>query len=199
MSCTAGQRLSSSRNSIRYTLEQCSTVFSLKLLHLFFFRIPSTLRRSLCKVWLSDLSYLSFEVLLFFRKYKQEASIQSNVDLRQNEGEWSVPKVSILSKRMHWSVFLFFFPAGEEISLSTKNDLLALVAYHGLGSMWATQKDAPKVMKFYQELNWWPRKEREGEEGEKKREGEEAVALGEALPGEEAALEIDLSSVSCFP
>lgn len=53
------------------------------------------------------------------------------------------------------SVILLHHP-GEEISLDTKNELLALVAYRGLGSMWATHEDAAGVMKAYKDFSWWP-------------------------------------------
>ena len=47
---------------------------------------------------------------------------------------------------------------GEQVSLETRNKLLALVAYHGLGSSWAAEADAKDVTHFDGDMNWWPRK-----------------------------------------
>lgn len=46
--------------------------------------------------------------------------------------------------------------AEEEVSLDTQNALLALVAYHGLGSGWATTEDAMAILKSHTDLTWWP-------------------------------------------
>lgn len=54
------------------------------------------------------------------------------------------------------TVEAFFVLTGEEVSLATKNDLLALIAYRGLGSKWATKTDAAEILECYHDLSWWP-------------------------------------------
>ena len=86
------------------------------------------------------------------------------------------------------------------------------MAYRGLGSVWAAQEDAPKVIASHQDVSWWPVEEGEGEEEEarggrlKEVSGEEGEE-GEGEEGEKKAeqaqlgegvtpLEVDLSTVS---
>lgn len=45
---------------------------------------------------------------------------------------------------------------GEDISLDSKNKLLALIAYGGLGSPWASKEVAGDIMEEYRDLQWWP-------------------------------------------
>jgi hypothetical protein len=74
---------------------------------------------------------------------------------------------------------------GKEISLSTKNDLLALIAYRGLGSKWATKQDAADIQEYQQDLSWWSADDRK----RPSKSAEDPAAREEAFGGK-------LSSVS---
>ena len=53
-------------------------------------------------------------------------------------------------------MYCFVYFKGEEVSLTTKNDLLALVAYRGLGSGWVPKEKAPEILETFKDLSWWP-------------------------------------------
>lgn len=84
-----------------------------------------------------------------------------------------------------------FVSAGEEVSLDTQNDLLALVAYRGLGSMWATKKDAAETLDGCGDLSWWPvggRQKASCKEGSNATQEEEHEAMRENSSGEKLSL-----------
>ena len=87
---------------------------------------------------------------------------------------------------------LFCF-AGEEVSLDTKNDLLALLAYRGLGSKWASRTDAAgiRIVESYRDLRGWPA----GKDVEGRSKGTPTEDGDEAEPELEALVE-GLSAVS---
>ena len=88
-----------------------------------------------------------------------------------------------------------YFTAGEEVSLATRNELLALIAYRGLGCKWTTKKDAAKVLECYHDVSWWPGKQGLGKDGEAptEEEAEESVVEEEKL----SSVSVGLAWGSC--
>ena len=80
--------------------------------------------------------------------------------------------------------FICFFTLhflDEEVSLDTKNALLALVAYQGLGSRWAHPEGAAEVLKSQEDLSWWPPGQEEGEGATRSSGESEGVGTGVEL------------------
>lgn len=69
---------------------------------------------------------------------------------------------------------------GEEVSLETENDLLALVAYYGLGNWWTTEESSQTVLEHQMDNSWWPL-EQEGGPGEQSEDNDGVDAHKELL------------------
>lgn len=79
------------------------------------------------------------------------------------------------------------------MSLETKNALLALVAYRGLGSGWASAEQAAPVVSAQKDLGWWPA----GQGKVRDEDGDGPVQDAEGREAEEALPDgLELSEVS---